>query len=77
MLIGGSALSDGMARQARSHGIDIHAAYGMSETCPFVTLADMVASTSNDDITIRTTTGRAAPLVEVRGGGSRHARRAA
>jgi fatty-acyl-CoA synthase len=66
VLIGGSALSDGMARQARSHGIDIHAAYGMSETCPFETMADMVASPSTDDITIRTATGRAAPLVEVR-----------
>jgi fatty-acyl-CoA synthase len=55
-----------MARQARRHGIDIHAAYGMSETCPFVTVADMVASQSNDDITIRTAAGRAAPLVELR-----------
>ena len=66
VLIGGSALSDAMARQARRHGIDIHAAYGMSETCPFVTVADMVASQSHDDITIRTAAGRAAPLVEVR-----------
>ncbi|MGO4917187.1 fatty acid--CoA ligase [Pseudogemmobacter sp. W21_MBD1_M6] len=66
VLIGGSALPEGLARQARTHGIDIHAAYGMSETCPFVTVADMVASQSSDDISIRTATGRAAPLVEVR-----------
>jgi len=66
VLIGGSALPEGLARQARSHDIDIHAAYGMSETCPFVTVADMVASPSIDDITIRTATGRAAPLVDVR-----------
>ncbi len=66
VLIGGSALPEGLARQARDRGIDIHAAYGMSETCPFVTVADMVASQRDDDITLRTATGRAAPLVEVR-----------
>lgn len=38
----------------------------MSETCPFLTVADMVASQRDDDITLRTATGRAAPLVEVR-----------
>jgi fatty-acyl-CoA synthase len=66
VLIGGSALPEGLARQALARGIDIHAAYGMSETCPFVTVADMVASPQSDDITLRTATGRAAPLVEVR-----------
>lgn len=66
VLIGGSALPEGLARQARARGIDIHAAYGMSETCPFVTVADMVASQSSDDLAIRTATGRAAPLVQVR-----------
>ncbi len=66
VLIGGSALPEGLARQARTHGIDIHAAYGLSETCPFVTVADMMASQSSDDVSIRTATGRAAALVEVR-----------
>lgn len=66
VLIGGSALPEGLALQARARGIDIHAAYGMSETCPFVTVADMVASQSDEDVTIRTATGRAAPLVQVR-----------
>ena len=66
VLIGGAALPEGLARQARHHGIDLHAAYGMSETCPFLTVADMVASQRDDDITLRTATGRAAPLVEVR-----------
>ena len=65
-MIGGAALSEGLARRALDKGINIHAAYGMSETCPFVTMADMVASQSDDDITIRTATGRAAPLVELR-----------
>ncbi len=66
VLIGGSALSEGLARQARGVGIDVHAAYGMSETCPFVTHADMVASQISDDLTLRTATGKPAPLVEVR-----------
>ncbi|MDM7931544.1 fatty acid--CoA ligase [Tabrizicola sp.] len=66
VLIGGSALSEGLAGQARAHGIDVHAAYGMSETCPFVTHADMVASQTSDDLTLRTATGRPSPLVEVR-----------
>lgn len=66
VLIGGAALSEGLARQARALGIDVHAAYGMSETCPFVTHADMLASQASDDLTIRTATGKPAPLVEVR-----------
>lgn len=66
VLIGGSALSEGLARQARAKGIEIHAAYGMSETCPFVTHADMIASQASDDVMIRTATGRPAPMVEVR-----------
>lgn len=66
VLIGGSALSEGLARQARDHGIDIHAAYGLSETCPFLTVADMCATPSSDDIALRTATGRPAPLVDLR-----------
>jgi fatty-acyl-CoA synthase len=59
-------LPEGLAQLARSHGINVHAGYGMSETCPLLTLADMVASQTSDDIAIRTATGRAAPLVELR-----------
>lgn len=44
----------------------MHAAYGMSETCPFVAHADMVSSRSSDGVSIRTATGRPAPLVEMR-----------
>lgn len=66
VLIGGSALSEGLARQALAKGIDVHAAYGMSETCPFVTHADMIASQVSEDVTIRTATGRPTPMVEVR-----------
>jgi fatty-acyl-CoA synthase len=66
VIIGGASLPEGLAQQARALGVDLHSAYGMSETCPFVTVADMVASQSDDDLAIRTATGRAAPLVQVR-----------
>lgn len=66
VLIGGSALPVGLALQARAKGIDIHAAYGMSETCPFVTHADMLASQTSEEIGIRIATGRPAAMVEVR-----------
>jgi fatty-acyl-CoA synthase len=66
VIIGGAALPEGLARMARAKGVDIHAAYGMSETCPVMTVADMVASQTSDDIGIRTATGRPAALVEVR-----------
>ena len=66
VLVGGAALPEGLARQARDRGIDIHAAYGMSETCPFLTHADMQASQHGDDLTIRTATGKPAALVELR-----------
>lgn len=66
VLIGGAALPEGLAARARARGIDVHAAYGMSETCPFLTVADMAASQHSDEIGLRTATGRAAPLVELR-----------
>lgn len=66
VLIGGSALPEGLARQARNKGIDIHAAYGLSETCPFLTHADMIASRTTAELSVRTATGRSAPLVAVR-----------
>lgn len=67
VIIGGAALSEGLAQEAIDRGIDIHAAYGMSETCPFLTVADMHATRHQDaPIDIRTATGKAAPLVELR-----------
>lgn len=66
VLIGGSALPEGLARQARDKGIDIHAAYGLSETCPFLTHADMIASHTTAELSVRTATGKPAPLVAVR-----------
>ena len=48
-------------------GIDIHAGYGMSETCPVLTIADMAATQGTEDTTfIRIATGKPIPLVDLR-----------
>jgi fatty-acyl-CoA synthase len=65
VLIGGSAMSEGLARRARERGIDVNTAYGMSETCPILTVADM-AQGADADVDVRTATGKPHPLVEVR-----------
>ncbi len=66
VLIGGAALTPGLARAALARGIDVHAAYGMSETCPILTVADMVASQApGDTVAVRVATGKAAPLVQL------------
>ncbi|TDF84042.1 fatty acid--CoA ligase [Pseudomonas sp. H9] len=36
MLLGGSALTHGLASQATARGMQIHCGYGMSETCPML-----------------------------------------
>ena len=68
VIIGGSALPEGLARLAMARGIDVHTGYGMSETCPILTIADMAATrtAAGDTTAIRTATGKAAPLVQIR-----------
>lgn len=39
VVIGGARLSEGLAKAARDLGIDVYAGYGMSETCPVMSLA--------------------------------------
>ena len=39
MLIGGSALPRGLAEAALARGINVYAGYGMSETCPVLTVS--------------------------------------
>ncbi len=72
VLIGGAALTPALAQAALARGIDVHAAYGMSETCPLLSVADMMATgtpgdaagSDNAHLAARIATGRAAPLVE-------------
>lgn len=68
VIIGGSALPRGLAAAALKRGIDVQSGYGMSETCPILTISDMTeAQLAEDDaIDTRIATGRAVPMVELR-----------
>lgn len=68
MVVGGSALPRGLASAALARGIDVFAGYGMSETCPILTLAHIDGDTAHDvedEVAIRTTAGQPVPLVEL------------
>src|SRR5574338_1639316 len=49
VIIGGSALPKGLAAAALDRGIDVFAGYGMSETCPILTLAQVPSAADLDD----------------------------
>ena len=70
VIIGGAALPQTMAKQARDRGVDIFTAYGMSETCPLLTLAHLKPHMLDWDekrqLEIRCKTGLPLPLVELR-----------
>jgi fatty-acyl-CoA synthase len=70
MIIGGSALSKGLARAALARGIDVFAGYGMSETCPILTIAQLTPEIAGRDadgqMEIRAKAGRPVPLVDLR-----------
>ena len=70
VIIGGAALPRPLAKQALERGIDIYAGYGMSETCPLLTLALLTAEAEKWDIDkqveIRCRAGRPVPLVDLR-----------
>ena len=61
VIIGGSALSSGMCKTALERGINIYTGYGMSETCPVLTLANlkphMLGWDADGQIKIRCRTG--------------------
>lgn len=69
VIIGGAALSRGLCTEAMRHGIDLYTGYGMSETCPLLSLAyikpHMLAWTESEQIEIRCKTGLPAPGVEI------------
>ncbi len=65
MVIGGSALSRGLAAAAMQRGIDIYAGYGLSETCPVLSFA-AVTPGEEEDVAARVRTGRPLPLVDLR-----------
>lgn len=69
VVIGGSALPRGLARAAMKLGIDLYTGYGMSETCPVLTLAHLKEDKLDADLEyqldVRTSTGRPIPLVDL------------
>lgn len=68
VLIGGSALTKVMCQKVLSRGIDVFTGYGMSETCPILTIAhvDRDDLSEDEEIAIRCKTGRPIPLVQLR-----------
>ncbi|WP_234788100.1 fatty acid--CoA ligase [Cupriavidus necator] len=69
IIVGGSALPRGLAQAAIDRGIDVFTGYGMSETCPILTLAQVKTSLLGDattELDVRTKTGLPVPLVDLR-----------
>ncbi len=68
VLIGGAALPKAMCKAMLDRGIDVYSGYGMSETCPILTVAHVTESdlTESEEIEIRCKTGRPLPLVDLR-----------
>ena len=69
IVIGGGALTHGLARVAVDRGIDIFTGYGMSETCPVLSLAQLPpgaeALDADEQLRLRCRTGLPIPLVDL------------
>lgn len=69
VIIGGSALPKSLCLAALYKGIDIFTGYGMSETCPILTLAQLkpekLDAPPDEQAEIRCKTGRSIPLVDL------------
>ena len=70
VIIGGAALPRGLAKAAMARGVDIYGGYGLSETCPVLTLAQlepkMLEADIDDQLDVRCKTGRPIPMVDIR-----------
>lgn len=69
VVIGGSMLPQSLCKQALDLGIDIYSAYGMSETCPLISVAllkeNMLQWSKEKQVEYRTKTGLPAVLVDI------------
>ncbi len=69
VVIGGSMLPKALCKKALELGIDVYTGYGMSETCPLISLAllkkDMMQMPVDKQVDYRTKTGLPAILVDV------------
>ena len=70
VVIGGAALPAGLAKAALDLGIDVITGYGMSETCPVLSITYMNEKEKgmnlDDQVEIRTKTGVPIPFVDMR-----------
>ncbi len=68
VLIGGAALPKAMCKAAMDQGIDIYSGYGLSETCPILTIAHVTEDDldAEEELNVRCKTGRPCPLVNLR-----------
>ena len=70
MIIGGSALPIALARTAAARGMDLIGGYGMSETCPILTLShlcpDVLEQDGERQLAVRCRAGRPIPFVQLR-----------
>ncbi len=70
MVVGGSELPHALVKQALALGADVFAGYGMSETAPLLSVAQVKSADLAGDperaLDIRTKAGVAAPLVDIR-----------
>lgn len=70
VIIGGSAMPQGLASAALDRGIEVFTGYGMSETCPVLTASEVSepADTPDREATLeeRCATGRPLPMVDLR-----------
>jgi fatty-acyl-CoA synthase len=70
MLIGGAALPQALAREALELGLEVYAGYGMSETCPVLTLSGLMPKMNSwafeRQVEMRCKPGRALPLAQIR-----------
>jgi fatty-acyl-CoA synthase len=69
VIIGGSALPKGLCKAALANKINVYSAYGMSETCPLLTIANlkphMVDWDEDRQVAVRCRTGYPVPLVNL------------
>ena len=69
VVIGGAALPKRLCKEALERGINIYGAYGMSETCPLLTISSlkepMLEWDMDKQINVRCRTGLPVPLVDL------------
>jgi fatty-acyl-CoA synthase len=70
MLLGGSALTLGIASEASAKGMVVHSGYGMSETCPLLCLSylrdDVLKQPMQEQLATRIKTGTPVPMVDLK-----------